>query len=284
MKIACAQLNVSFNDPNANADQVICQLGRLKQDGVDLVIFPEAFLTGYCVGSMAEAERIAIRVTVDAKGEVVESHESLERIRKFTNDLEVGCIVGFAGSTGSELYNGAILFEPGRTPRQYMKTHLPYLGYDRFAKTGNALDVFETKWGRIGILICFDARPPEAARTLALKGADLIVLPTNWPIGAEVSANHVGISRAAENKVFFASCNRVGVENGTQFIGLSKIIHCSGRVLAAAGADEEVIVAEIDLLEARQKRIVNIPGEYEMEVFGCRKPDLYRIIGEQNQQ
>lgn len=278
MRIACVQTDVVFGNPTANAEKAVERLKELKAQGVDLVVFPEAYLTGYCVNTEAEAQKLAIQAVADKNNEVTNADPSLLTIHEASEKLNIGCIVGFAGDNGMDLYNGAILFEPGVAPRRYIKTHLPYLGYDRFAMAGDYLDVFKTRWGNIGILICFDQRPPEAARTLTLKGADLIVLPTNWPIGAEVSAEHISIARAAENKVFMATCNRVGVENGTTFIGKSKIIHCSGKVIAAAGDEEEILIADIDVEESRQKRIVNIPGEYEMEVFKSRHPGLYRII------
>lgn len=278
MRVACVQSNVVFADPTANADNAIRHLKNLKAQDVDLVVFPEAFLTGYCVGSRGQAEQIAIEATADASREFNSMHPSLTRVGEACDSLDIGCVVGFAGNNGMDLYNGVALFEPGRPPRRFMKVHLPCLGFDRFAIPGSELDVFETQWGILGILICFDQRPPEAARTLALKGAELILLPTNWPIGAEVSAEHMSIARAAENKVFLATCNRVGIENGTTFIGQSKIINTRGRVLEAAGDGEEILVADIDLSEAREKRIVNIPGEYEMEVFDCRRPELYTVI------
>lgn len=278
MRVACVQSNVVFADPTANADNAIRHLENLKDQDVDLVVFPEAYLTGYCVGTRGQAEQIAIEATADASREFNSMHPSLMRLHEASERLDIGCVVGFAGNNGMDLYNGVALFEPGRPARRFMKVHLPCLGFDRFAIPGSELDVFETKWGVLGILICFDQRPPEAARTLALKGAELILLPTNWPIGAEVSAMHMSIARAAENKVFLATCNRVGIENGTTFIGQSKIIDTKGRVLEAAGEGEEILIADIDLSEAREKRIVNIPGEYEMEVFDCRQPELYRVI------
>jgi predicted amidohydrolase len=159
--------------------------------------------------------------------------------------------------------------------RRYVKTHLPELGYDKFVRGGDALPVFDTEFGRVGILICFDLRHPEAARCLALAGADLIVLPTNWPDGAEMAAEHIALVRAAENKVFLATCDRVGTENGTHFIGLSKIIDPYGRVLASAGDSEAIIEADIDLSRARDKRNVIIPGKYEITIEESRRPQLY---------
>lgn len=277
MRIACVQSNVVFNDPAANAKNLIQKLSDLKNQGVDFALFPEAYLTGYCVDGEVAAKEIAIPV----KGEgnlITKMPEYMTEIQAKCEELGMGCVFGFAGQDAEGLYNAVALFEPGQPARWYLKVHLPYLGYDRYTRSGKELPVFETQWGKIGVLICFDQRPPEAARVLALKGADIILLPTNWPVGAEVSAEYMTIARASENRVFVATCNRVGVENGTKFIGLSKIVNISGKVLAAAGPEEEIIIADLDLPQARQKRIVNIPGEYEMEVFASRHPELYEVI------
>lgn len=266
MRIACVQSDVVFGDPEANLRHAIATLERLSSDSVDLAIFPEAFLTGYCVESRAEADRIAIE-----RGVVAPLQESADR-------LSITAIVGFAERSGDALFNTAAMVQPGIEPVFYRKTHLPELGLDKFVVGGDDLPVFETRFGRIGILICFDLRIPEAARVLSLKGAQLIALPTNWPEGAETSAEHVVIARAAENRVFLAACNRVGTENGFRFIGRSKIVAPSGSVVAGAGSASETLVADIDLAEAKIKRNVMIPGRYETAVFDSRRPELYHGI------
>lgn len=267
MRIACVQSDVSFGDVPSNVASVIARLEELKARGVDLALFPEACLTGYCVESFADAHRIAAGL------------DALDPIRKACDRLSISAVVGFAERSGDSVYNAAALIEPLAEPRIYRKTHLPELGLDKYVTPGDELPVFETRLGRIGILICFDLRIPEASRVLALKGAELIVLPTNWPEGAETSAEHVAIARAAENRVFVATCNRVGLENGFRFIGRSKIVEPGGKVVAAAGTDSEIIVANIDLAEARIKRNVMIPGKYETAVFESRRPELYGEIG-----
>jgi predicted amidohydrolase len=281
MRVACVQAGVVFGDPGANARRCVGELGGLKERGVDLAVFPECFLTGYCVSSFDGAREIAIP----------RGHESLGLIQEACERLDVLCVVGFGEvaddpseaiqnpkskiQNGAVLHNAAALFEPGKEPRYYRKTHIPELGLDKHVTAGDELPVFETRLGKIGVLICFDQRVPEAARVLALKGAELIVLPTNWPEGAETSADTMCIARAAENRVFYAACNRMGSEQGFRFIGRSKIIDPSGKVLAAAGDGEEVLVADIDLAEARVKRSVVKPGVYEWTVFECRRPKLY---------
>lgn len=273
MKLACVQARVEFNAPDRNAEYAIEKVATLAKDCVNLAVFPEAFLTGYCVDTEADARAIAIPY----------DHASLIRLDAAANEHGVSIFVGFAGRQGDALYNAVALLEPGRGPRYYAKTHLPFLGFDRFVTPGERLSVFDTRHGTVAPLICYDMRPPEATRVLALGGAELIVLPTNWPRGAESSAEHICIARAAENRVYFATCNRVGHENGFDFIGLSKIIDPNGVVLAAAGSSEETIVAELDLTESRLKRRVLIPGKYEIDVFDCRNPGLYAPLATTSQ-
>ncbi|MFQ3588298.1 MAG: carbon-nitrogen hydrolase family protein [Fimbriimonadaceae bacterium] len=270
MRIACVQCGVVYGDPDANALYVESKHREMARNGAEMVVFPEACLTGYCVDSAEEARRIAI---------VGPPFGVFERLQRAVDETRALMVVGFAESAEGRVSNSAALLEPDTPPRVYRKTHLPDLGLDKHVEPGDALPVFETRLGRVGILVCFDLRLPEPTRVLALEGADLVLLPTNWPEGAQVAAEHIAVARAAENRVFVATCNRVGTENGFTFIGGSKIVGPTGAVLAAAGADEETIVADIDLAEARNKRSVVVPGLYETDVVASRRPELYdRLI------
>lgn len=269
MRLAAVQTDVAFGHPNANASKVVDHLMHLAGK-VDLVVFPECFLTGYCVGSSDEARSIAIP----------RDHVALQAIEAEALRLNLAVVIGFAEREGEDLYNTAAIFVPGEPSRYYRKTHLPFLGYDRFARPGDKLEVFDTKLGKIGILICYDQRPSEPARVLALQGAEVILLPTNWPDGAQVSANSVCVFRAAESKVWMVACNRVGTENGVRFIGQSKIVNPLGQVLESAGEGDATLLADLDLSLSREKRTVIVPGEYELDIFGSRRPDLYGSLGE----
>lgn len=266
MKLACVQANVAFGNHLANRETAAKRLRELAGEGVELAIFPEAFLTGYCVATLEEARAIAI------------PRAKIEPVREVCDEMGIACIVGFAELHDDQVANTAALLIPGEAAQFYRKTHLPELGLDRFVTPGNSLPVFDTPLGKIGILICFDLRIPEAARVLALKGADLIALPTNWPERAESTAATSAMARAMENRVFLAACNRVGEENGFRFKGQSLIVSPSGRVLATAGGGEETLYADVDLAEARVKRNVIIPGAFETTVFESRRPELYSEI------
>lgn len=265
MRLACCQFDVQFREPERNAARAVESLGELSAQGVDIVVFPEAFLTGYCVSTPEDARKLAIP----------DDHLAVVSVLQAARDMGMHVAFGYAANRNNILYNSAVLACPDGTVHRYDKAHLPILGYDRFVEPGRELPVFETALGRIGLLICFDLRPPEAARTLALRGADLILLPTNWPNGAQISAEHFTLVRAAESRVFLAACNRVGTENGFTFIGKSTIVSPAGVARAIAGEGEEILIADLDLAEARNKMITVVPNEYEMAVFGCRQPDIY---------
>lgn len=268
MRVACVQSNVVYNNPVANAESAVARIKWLAHEGADLIVFPECFLTGYCVETAEEAHRIAIPI----------NHKAIRSVVEACKNSGAHCVIGYAGIDGEEVYNGACLIEPTGKVSEYRKSHLPELGFDKFVSAGNSLPVFDTALGRIGIAVCFDLRPPEVIRCLALKGAELIVLPTNWPEGAEFAPTHMAGVRANENRVFLAACNRIGTENGFTFIGKSGIWDVAGKALASAEDGDEVIAAEIDLARAREKRVRIIPGKYETTIFDSRRPDLYGAL------
>jgi predicted amidohydrolase len=127
--------------------------------------------------------------------------------------------------------------------------------------------------------ICYDGSFPETGRILALEGADLLVLPTNWPAHSECAAEHMIPCRAMENTVYMLAVNRVGEESGFRFIGQSAIADPTGTILARAGTDsEEILYAEVDPARARQKRLVRVAGRHEINRFADRRPGFYGPI------
>lgn len=256
MRLACVQTDVVHGDARTNLDRILDRTRRLAAEGVDLAVFPECAVTGYGAQDAEEAARIAV------------APAELEPLRG------LGVLVGALQREGDRVFNVATLFLPDGSRHDYRKTHLPFMGADRFCVPGDRLEPIDTPWGRLGLLVCFDLRFPEPARTLALKGAELILVPTNWPQGAEVSAEHICVARAAENRTFVATCNRVGEEMGFRFIGRSKIVGIDGGVIAAAESEATTLVADLDLALARQKKRIVTPGEYETDAF-ARRPELY---------
>jgi predicted amidohydrolase len=158
--------------------------------------------------------------------------------------------------------------------------HLPYLGIDRFATPGpDAPTVIELAGMRVGVLICYDLRFPEAARVCGLEGADLIALPTNWPVGVDFHPDLFAPARAAENHCYLLAADRVGTERGVTFIGRSVLIDYDGKQLAVASdTKEELLVGEVDPEAARQTHVRKRPGEHEWDTMADRRPGLYRRL------
>jgi predicted amidohydrolase len=117
-------------------------------------------------------------------------------------------------------------------------------------------------------------------RTLALQGADIVAHPTNFPVAARVQTELITCARAAENRVFLLTANRVGKERWAEFCGWSQIVDPYGTRLAEAGeTGEALLVADVDLEKARDKDYV-VPGDYELYLLGDRRPELYGALTE----
>jgi predicted amidohydrolase len=270
MKIAGVQMDVSLGDIEANVQKMTAHLRESHRAGAQLTIFPECAATGYCFENLEEGRRYAQPVP----GPVTEALAAACRER------DLFSVVGMLEADGSRVFNAAVLIGPQGVIGSYRKVHLPYLGIDMYTTYGDRpFAVHEAGGVRVGMNICYDSAFPEAARCLALLGADLIALPTNWPPGGECVARHAIRTRAMENAVYYAAVNRVGSERAFNFIGLSSICAPNGDVLAeSTGADEQVLYAEIDPEKARRKRIVRVPNKHEIDRLADRRPEMYAAL------
>jgi predicted amidohydrolase len=271
-KIAGVQIDVLLGQKPRNLARIEAALREAAGQGARLVVFPECALPGYCFDSLDEARPHA---------EPVPDGPSLLRLAALCRELGVFTVVGLLESAGERIYNACALLGPRGLVGHYRKVHLPFLGIDRFAARGEGpLGVYDADGLRVGMNICYDGSFPEASRAMALDGADLIVLPTNWPPAACCFAQHVINTRALENHVYYLSVNRVGEERGVRFIGQSRLCQPGGETLAEANPDgEDIFYATIDPAIARQKRLVREPGKHEIDRFRDRRPELYgRLI------
>ena len=268
-QLAVHQMDPKICDRARNRSAILAGIASAAEAGAKVVVFPECAVSGYVFDSAADAMPAAETVPGPTTAEVEAA------CRKY----DVFAVVGLIERAGDTLYNSAFVAGPDGLVANYRKCHLPVLGIDRYVGQGDAMPVIDLPHARIGILICYDVRFPEAARSLALRGADMIIVPTNWPVGAESAPEFLTRARAWENRVYVVACNRVGDERGTHFIGRSQIVAPDGEVLAQAdGSSEQMLIATIDPAFARRKRIVIKPGEFELDPIGGRRPDLYRDV------
>ena len=270
VRIAVAQMEPKLGKIKENLETITGMVREAAGNGANLVVFPECSLTGYMFKSRQEALPYADRIP----------GVSTEKVAALCKELKIYVVYGLIEADGSKLYNSLAFVGPEGVIGSYRKNHLPYLGLDRFADPGDkGFPVFTTPIGNIGMHICYDIQFPESARVMGLMGADIILLSTNFPKDRAEKLNCMVRSRAIENHVHVASCDRIGGERGMDFDGLSTIINARGDVQATAGHDKpEIIYADVSLAEARQKHHIFIPGEWEIDNIASRRPELYGAI------
>jgi predicted amidohydrolase len=273
MRVAVAQIDPELAENERNLGVCLARLDEAVSDAAQLLVLPECAIPGYMFESAEEAFPHAEEIPGPS-----------------TRALEAACrrtgahvVCGLLERDGERLHNAAVLVGPDGLVGTYRKTHLPFLGVDRFVVPGDELSVWDTPLGRIGVEICYDLRFPEVTRTLALKGADLVCHPTNFPVAARVQTELITVARAAENRVFLLTANRCGQERWAEFCGRSQIVDPYGVRLAETGpAGEALLVADVEIGRARDKDYV-VPGEYELYLFGHRRPELYGALVEETQ-
>jgi predicted amidohydrolase len=266
-RVAAVQMTPRLADVPANVDAVLGRFDEATGQGARLVVFPECALTGYGFHSKDEAWPYAESVP----------GPSLDRLATACARADAFMVVGFLERDRDRLFNACALLGPLGVVGSYRKLHLPYLGVDRFTDPGDRPFAVHDAGGlRVGLIICYDGSFPESGRVLTLLGADVLVLPTNWPTHSERAAEVMMATRALENVVYAVACNRVGEERGFQFIGRSSISGTAGETLAFASPDrEEILYADVDVGRARNKRQVRVPGLHEINRLKDRRPQFY---------
>jgi predicted amidohydrolase len=272
MRIAGVQIDITLADPERNRARMAERFAEARRNSAELVVFPECAVTGYCLESREEALPFAEPVP----------GPSVEFFTNLCREHGGRAVFGMIERGGDRAYNAAALVGPEGLIASYRKIHLPYLGVDRFLDFGDRpFAVHEAGGLRVGLNICYDSGFPESSRVMALAGADLVVLPTNWPTGAETLAEHGIATRALENAIYYAAVNRVGEERGFRFIGRSRICDPTGKTLAVGSPTaEEILYAEIDPEKARRKTIIRVTGKHLIDRLADRRPEFYGSLAE----
>jgi 5-aminopentanamidase len=268
--VAVAQVPSVLGDPDANIASMGHWLRHAADRGAVLTVFPECALSGYMMDSRAEVEASAVQATDDRLAHLIE----------VTSDTGTFAVMGLLERAGAKVYNSAVLIGPDGIMGSYRKQHLPRLGADVFVDPGDGVAprVYDIGTLRVGMMICFDLRFPESARELALGGADVIAMPTNWPLTAGFLADHMTRVRAVENLVYVAVADRCDSESGADFLGRSQVVAPSGQVLVDAEIEEGIAVASVDLAQSRTKTLTFDDPPFSLPVFDGRRPELYTAL------
>lgn len=241
-RVAVCQFQPVLLDKAANLARMEQMARQAAGQGAALVIFPECCVTGYGLGQIAHEMAALAEVALgDDRGPAVRRMEAL------SEELSAGIVFGLVERSQDVVYNSAVTVLPGvGVAGVYHKNHLWESEGKVFAR-GDSLSIVPAPAGRFGSLICYDLEFPEISRMLALRGAQLVAVSTAnmrpWEDFQRVYAR----ARAMENNLFVAVANCIGSVGNTDFFGGSIITDPFGRVLAEAGGDEAVLVADIDL-------------------------------------
>ena len=268
VRITCRQLSPVIGDLDTNLTTTTTAIRESVALGARVVVVPELATSGYMFRSVDEVHAVAITPT----------HQVFADWAAAVAEVDGVAIGGFAelGDDGL-VYNSAAVVDASGVRAVYRKVHL----WDKekliFTPGSTAPPVVDTSVGALGVLICFDLEFPEFPRSLALRGAELIVAPTNWPResvpkGERVPEVTVAMAAAYSNHVAIACCDRAGTERGQDWNEASSIIDARGWVVAHADASG-VVTAELDLSLSSDKTMSEL-----VDVFGDRRPELYGAL------
>jgi predicted amidohydrolase len=238
------------------ADNVARSVGLIEDaaaHGASLVVLPELANSGYVFHSREEAFALAEPVP---EGETVRTWMAIAR------KLNVTVVAGLVERSGDKLYNSAVVLGAKGHLGTYRKLHLWGDEHLYFEPGDLGLPVFHTEIGRLAAVICYDGWFPEVYRLLAMQGADIVCMPTNWvPMrgqkpGEMAMANMLAMASAHANGLNIVCANRTGTERGQSFIGQSVIVGAEGWPLAGPASPdrEEILYARLNLKTSRAAR------------------------------
>ena len=277
MKVAALQTALTDN-VEANVRRITELVREAAGKGAQVILPSELFEGAYFCQTQKEEDFARARAAAE--------HPTLVHFQELAKKLGVVIPVSFFEQAGPEYYNSIAVFDADGTHLGvYRKSHIPDgPGYQEkfFFKPGNTgFKAFATRFGTIGVAICWDQWFPEAARAMTLAGADVLFYPT--AIGSEPEEpdfdsrdawQRVMVGHAVANAVGVVAANRIGVEGGMTFYGSSFVCDAHGNKLAELGRDVPgIALADLDLEKIRRVRA-------SMGFFRDRRPHLYRGLVE----
>ena len=267
LRIALIQMDCVLKEKEANLEKSAGYINSLDSQ-VNVVCFPEFFTTGY-----------SLELINDAFFELAETipgptTDLLGRKAKEKNLAIIGTIVEKDSSKTGVLYDTTFFIDPdGNLVGIYRKTHLYPLEH-RYFRSGNDLPVIDLGGYKVSAAICYDHAFPQIFSILALKGAEVVFIPSVVPVGFEHLLDLRTRARAQDNQIFTAAVNRVGQEGESVYCGHSQVINPRGEVIAIASGDkEEILVTDIDpdlILKERMQE----------PVLRSMRTDIYRQLCE----
>ena len=267
-KIALAQIECKRADKTDNIRKIEQTTQHARKQGAELIVFPELSLTGYVVRD--EIYELAEPIPGPAT-------EAVEKIAQKTKTYIVFGMPELSEKAQATIHNTAVLVGPegliGKYQKMYLPTHSVF-EEKRYFRPGYQAAAFDTKLGKIGLIICYDIFFPEVSRLTRLEGAQLIVCISASPAIRRMFFETLTVARALENTAFLAYVNLVGIEDGLQFCGGSKLVGPNGRILAKAKYDkEDMMMGTVNYADIR-------PVEAFVPTLRDLRPELFDKLKE----
>ena len=250
MKLAMAQMQMTVS-AEENLNKTLCFMERAADAGVNLIFFPEVQLSPFFPQN---ERRDAERWAMSADG------PEIRAIRETCRRLHICASPNVYLKQGNRRYDASLMIgADGEILGVSKMVHIAqapcFYEQDYYMPSDDGFKVYETPFGKIGIVICFDRHLPDGIRSCAQQGAELVIIPTANILGEplELFTWEVRV-QAFQNTVFAAMCNRVGREDGVTFAGQSLLAAPNGNLLFQAGDQEELLLLEVPLEEAARER------------------------------
>ncbi|WP_121662052.1 carbon-nitrogen hydrolase family protein [Metabacillus litoralis] len=243
MKISLGQFQPKLQDKQFNMVKIKKMMEEGKKQQSNLILFPEMSLTGYLLEDSTKLFAEEVTGT------------SITELREHCRKLGVDIIISFPEKEMQHYFITAIYIDSsGKIKGKYRKTHLFHTESNYFTK-GQDYHVFDTQWGKVGIMICYDLEFPEVARLLRMKGADFICVPTANMKPYEKYQEVYVKSRAMENEIPVIICNRIGQEGNLDFFGNSMVVDHEGQVLMDVKGNESLQTCRLTLSNNRDPKL-----------------------------
>ena len=285
IKLATGSMKAVYNKKE-NLKKYFSLIDEAAESGAVLLVLPEQSLQGY-LPSMHQLDMDHYSYQYE-NAETIPDGETVNAITKKAVERRIHVVFGMTEKDAAvdyKLYNTAVLTGPDGYIGKYRKVHLPLDELHTYY-AGDGFSVYETQIGRIGMLICYDKAFPEAAREVALCGAEIIITPLAWPHSKpeyisdpEKDPNLTEHRlydrvRAMENQIFFISSNQFGQCGESCYLGNSNIVGPNGAIIATTGYQEGIACAEVDLKrEIYTGKTIGMGGSNLMRE---RKPLAYK--------
>lgn len=268
--VASVQMEPHVGCRDQNLSRSVAFIERAAEQGARVVVLPELVSSGYVFASRQEAFALA---------EAIPDGPSTSAWAAAAQRLNVYVVAGLPERVGDKLFNAAVVVGPKGYLGTYRKLHLWHDEHLFFESGDLGLPVFHTEIGCLAVVICYDGWFPEVYRLLAMKGVDIVCMPTNWvPMPGQSAdqmamANTLAMANAHSNALNVVCANRIGVERGQPFIGQSLIVGATGWPLAGPASleAEEILYATINFQQSRKTRHLSVFND----VLRDRRDDVY---------